>query len=144
MGWRRGVGGAGAQTPQVTGTLSLRERSSSSSKGTARWKKLTPPPAGRASASSSAERHLDDYRELSDAVKSLATDYRTVVVMRYYDGLEPKVIAEKLGRHRSTIFREIKRNTFVEEVVPDLRAEIDPIRSISALGHGLINRIEMV
>jgi hypothetical protein len=37
----------------VTGTLSL-ERSSSSSSGTARWKKLTPPPAGLASSSSAA------------------------------------------------------------------------------------------
>jgi IS30 family transposase len=30
------------------------------------------------------------------------------------------MIAEKLGRHRSTIFREIKRNTFVDEQMPDL------------------------
>lgn len=35
-------------------------------------------------------------------------------------GLSVEVIAEKLGRHRSTIFREIKRNTFVDTVVPDL------------------------
>jgi IS30 family transposase len=35
-------------------------------------------------------------------------------------GLSVEVIAEKLGRHRSTIFREIKRNTFVDKVVPDL------------------------
>src|ERR1700712_5968928 len=30
------------------------------------------------------------------------------------------IIAEKLGRHGSTIFREVKRNTFVDKVVPDL------------------------
>jgi IS30 family transposase len=35
-------------------------------------------------------------------------------------GLSVEVIAEKLGRHRSTIFREIKRNTFVDKTVPDL------------------------
>lgn len=35
-------------------------------------------------------------------------------------GLSVGIIAEKLGRHRSTIFREIKRNTFVDEVAPDL------------------------
>lgn len=35
-------------------------------------------------------------------------------------GLSVEVIAEKLGRHRSTIFREIRRNMFVDKVVPDL------------------------
>ncbi|NSZ76959.1 IS30 family transposase (plasmid) [Agrobacterium tumefaciens] len=35
-------------------------------------------------------------------------------------GLSVGAIAEQLGRHRSTIFREIKRNTFVDKVVPDL------------------------
>lgn len=35
-------------------------------------------------------------------------------------GLSVGIIAEKLGRHRSTVFREIKRNTFVDEVAPDL------------------------
>ncbi|KQW26328.1 transposase [Rhizobium sp. Root274] len=35
-------------------------------------------------------------------------------------GLSVEVIAEKLGRHRSTIFREIKRNMFVDKAVPDL------------------------
>ncbi|MDQ0455558.1 helix-turn-helix domain-containing protein, partial [Rhizobium paknamense] len=32
-------------------------------------------------------------------------------------GLSVEVIAEKLGRHRSTIFRELKRNMFVDKVV---------------------------
>lgn len=35
-------------------------------------------------------------------------------------GLTVGIIAEKLGRHRSTIFREIQRNMFIDEVVPDL------------------------
>lgn len=35
-------------------------------------------------------------------------------------GLSVEVIAEKLGRHRSTIFRELRRNMFVDKVVPDL------------------------
>lgn len=62
-----------------------------------------------ASAASSADRHLDDYREISDAVKNLATDYRTVVIMRYYDGLEPKVIAEKLGLPATTVRNRLSR-----------------------------------
>jgi IS30 family transposase len=35
-------------------------------------------------------------------------------------GISVEIIAEKLGRHRSTIFRELKRNTFVDKLIPDL------------------------
>lgn len=35
-------------------------------------------------------------------------------------GLSVDAIAEKLGRHRSTIFREIRRNMFVDKQIPDL------------------------
>jgi IS30 family transposase len=35
-------------------------------------------------------------------------------------GISIEIIAEKLGRHRSTIFREIKRNTLVDPQMPDL------------------------
>lgn len=35
-------------------------------------------------------------------------------------GLGVEMIAEKLGRHRSTIFREIKRKMFVDDVMPEL------------------------
>lgn len=35
-------------------------------------------------------------------------------------GLAVDVIAEKLGRHRSTIFRELKRNRFVDAEMPEL------------------------
>ncbi|MBB3354124.1 IS30 family transposase [Rhizobium sp. BK049] len=35
-------------------------------------------------------------------------------------GLSATVIAEKLGRHRSTIFRKLKRNAFEDRQMPDL------------------------
>ena len=35
-------------------------------------------------------------------------------------GVSVDVIAEKLGRHRSTIFREIARNTFEDREMPEL------------------------
>lgn len=35
-------------------------------------------------------------------------------------GLSVGIIAEKLGRHRSTIFREVRRNMFVDKQIPDL------------------------
>lgn len=35
-------------------------------------------------------------------------------------GVSVEVIAEKLGRHRSTIFREIARNKFEDVEMPDL------------------------
>lgn len=35
-------------------------------------------------------------------------------------GLSVDLIAEKLGRHRSTIFRELKRNMFVDAAMSDL------------------------
>ncbi|CAN7671268.1 helix-turn-helix domain-containing protein [Pararhizobium sp. LjRoot235] len=36
------------------------------------------------------------------------------------DRLHAEVIAEKLGRHRSTILRELRRNTFEDQQIPDL------------------------
>lgn len=35
-------------------------------------------------------------------------------------GVSVEVIAEKLGRHRSTIFRELQRNTFRDNELPEL------------------------
>ncbi len=35
-------------------------------------------------------------------------------------GISVDVIAEKLGRHRSTIFRELRRNAFTDSQMPDL------------------------
>lgn len=36
--------------------------------------------------------------------------------------LRVEIIAETLGRHRSTIFREVKGNMFIDAVVSDLAA----------------------
>ena len=47
-------------------------------------------------------------------------DERRKIVRWRMAGLSVEMIAEKLGRRRSTIFREIKRNTFVDEQMPDL------------------------
>ena len=35
-------------------------------------------------------------------------------------GLTVDIIAEKLGRHRSTIFREIRRNMFIDDAISNL------------------------
>ena len=35
-------------------------------------------------------------------------------------GISVDVIAEKLGRHRSTIFRELRRNAFTDLQMPEL------------------------
>ena len=35
-------------------------------------------------------------------------------------GISVDVIAEKLGRHRSTIFRELRRNAFTDSQMPEL------------------------
>ncbi len=35
-------------------------------------------------------------------------------------GLTVDIIADKLGRHRSTIFRDTRRNMFIDDVVPNL------------------------
>ena len=47
-------------------------------------------------------------------------DERRKIARWRMTGLSVESIAEKLGRHRSTIFREIKRNTFIDNDVPDL------------------------
>ncbi|WP_075289067.1 IS30 family transposase [Pararhizobium arenae] len=72
-------------------------------------------------------------------------------------GLTVGIIAEKLGRHRSTIFREIKRNMFIDEVIPDLngyycvtahdmarerRAKLRKLARFSRVRQSVIDRIK--
>lgn len=71
-------------------------------------------------------------------------------------GLSIEVIAEKLGRHRSTIFREVRRNMFIDKQIPDLsgyycvtahemacerRAKLRKLARFSHLRQSVIDRI---
>lgn len=71
-------------------------------------------------------------------------------------GIGVEVIAEKLGRHRSTIFRELRRNTFEDQQMPDLngyycvtanamarerRAKLRKLARFSHLRQSVIDRI---
>lgn len=60
---------------------------------------------------------LKDAWEIADGIDS---DERRKIARWRTAGLGVEVIAAKLGPHRSTIFREIKRNMVVDKVVPDL------------------------
>ena len=50
----------------------------------------------------------------------IGLDERRKIARWRLAGLSIDAIAEKLGRHRSTIFREVWRNIFVDKEVPDL------------------------
>ncbi|MFK0333925.1 IS30 family transposase [Rhizobium sp. NPDC090275] len=50
----------------------------------------------------------------------IGLDERRKIARWRLAGLSIDAIAEKLGRHRSTIFREVQRNIFVDKEVPDL------------------------
>jgi len=50
----------------------------------------------------------------------IGLDERRKIARWRLAGLTVDAIAEKLGRHRSTIFREVRRNTFVDMQIPDL------------------------
>jgi hypothetical protein len=71
-------------------------------------------------------------------------------------GVNVDVIAEKLGRHRSTIFRELRRNTFTDAQMPELngyycvtandmarerRAKLRKLARFSHLRQSIIERI---
>ncbi|SEP32746.1 transposase, IS30 family, partial [Rhizobium tibeticum] len=71
-------------------------------------------------------------------------------------GISVDVIAEKLGRHRSTIFREIRRNAFEDKQYPELsgyfcvtaheiacerRAKLRKLARFSHLRQSVIDRI---
>ena len=47
-------------------------------------------------------------------------DERRKIARWLMAGIGVEVIAEKLGRHRSSIFRELRRNTFEDQQMPDL------------------------
>ncbi len=72
-------------------------------------------------------------------------------------GLAVGIIAEKLGRHRSTIFRQIERIMFIDEVIPDLngyycvtahdmacerRAKLRKLARFSRVRQSVIDRIK--
>lgn len=54
------------------------------------------------------------------AYSHMDLDERRKIARWRTTGLSVEAIAERLGRHRSTIFCEIRRNMFVDKVVPDL------------------------
>ncbi|WP_421578191.1 transposase, partial [Shinella sp. M31] len=71
-------------------------------------------------------------------------------------GLSIDIIAEKLGRHRSTIFREVRRNVYIDKEWPDLsgyhcttahdmacerRAKLRKLASFSHVRQSVIERI---
>src|SRR5690606_5910136 len=47
-------------------------------------------------------------------------DERRKIERWRHAGVSVEIIAEKLGRHRSTIFRELKRNAFEDAEMPEL------------------------
>jgi IS30 family transposase len=50
----------------------------------------------------------------------LSLDERRKIERWRHAGVAATVIAEKLGRHRSTIFRELHRNSFIDRELPEL------------------------
>jgi IS30 family transposase len=60
-------------------------------------------------------RHANDFNGFTLEILACLDAIREIARWRMA-GPSVGIIAEKLGRHRSTIFREIKRNTFVDKV----------------------------
>jgi len=65
-------------------------------------------PDGAPSGERITER-LEMERRVVDAVASLEEPFRTMVILRYYDGLQPKEIAERLGIPAATVRTRLKR-----------------------------------
>jgi len=65
-----------------------------------------------------AER-LDRIREVVAELRALDRRYRDVIVLRYYDGLDPCEIAERLGAPRATV------RTWLHRGLADLRRRLD-------------------
>ncbi|MEQ8819967.1 MAG: sigma-70 family RNA polymerase sigma factor [Sumerlaeia bacterium] len=54
--------------------------------------------------------HDDEHRELNEAVWRLPERQREIVLMHYQEGLDQKVIAERLGVHPSTVSRQLEKS----------------------------------
>ncbi len=66
--------------------------------------------AGRcAPAAADVAERLEAERRLVDALRALEEPYRTAVVLRYYDGLPPRVIAERVRAPVKTVHSRIDR-----------------------------------
>jgi IS30 family transposase len=90
------------------------------------------------------------------AYSQIDMDERRKIARWRMAGVSVDVIAEKLGRHRSTIFRELRRNAFTDSQMPDLngyycvtandmarerRAKLRKLARFSHLRQSVIERI---
>ena len=59
-------------------------------------------------------------RDMKHTYSQIDMDERRKIARWRTAGISVDVIAERLHRHRSTIFRELRRNTFEDGEMPDL------------------------
>lgn len=65
------------------------------------------------------QRRLEVQRELTDAVLALPEPYRTVVTLRFFDGLPPRAIAKRTGAGSDVARQQLRRGLAM------LRARLD-------------------
>jgi IS30 family transposase len=95
-------------------------------------------------------------RPMKRTYSQIDMDERREIARWRMAGIGVEVIAEKLGRHRSTISRELRRNTFEDQQIPDLngyycvtanamarerRAKLRKLARFSHLRQSVIDRI---